>query len=358
MNMRRLQMRKIVLLVFLFCMPLCGSDNSNNKDWTSVYHKRCNAVMRVHNKNKKNVFFCHEGVQPFTQLVFSWNALRPEQGYFSFYAQVRDAQTKKWGTWHHMADWGADVQKTYLSKSDGISSFVHVRLEMNDKKVADAFRIKIVPYKKASLSLVYSIAVALSDFNTFKPENVVNSELQPIHIKGLPTIAQFALEHEDNSRICSPVSCTMLVQYLTGNYRDPLEFAAKSFDAGLGVYGSWPCNTAHAFEECNGSMHFMVRRMNAFADLHEQLIKGMPVVVSVRGNLPGALKSFPHGHLLVVVGWDNETRQVLCHDPAAETNEMVFKRYPITDFLRAWECSHRLSYVVDPVKENSYLYLQ
>lgn len=345
-------LKKTIELIFLSHV-LCGSIFA---DWTSIHHMRCNEIVRIVNRGKKTLIFEKDKTHHFTQLVFSWNIVRPEEGYFSFYVQVRDAQSRRWGTWHHMADWGFDVQKTYLSKSDGISSFVHVRLEMNDKKVADAFRIKIVPYKNASLSLVHNIAVALSDFTLFKPENMTNSELQSIHIKDMPTIAQFALEHEDNSRICSPVSCTMLTQYLTGHYVDPLQFAAQSFDTGLGVYGSWPCNTAHAFEECKGALYFFVRRMNAFADLHEQLCRGIPVVVSVRGNLPGALKSFPHGHLLVVVGWDKQTSHILCHDPAAESDEHVFKRYPIADFLKAWECSHRLSYVaeyVDCYKMNS-----
>ena len=335
-------LKRLMVLVFIpniFCTSIFA-------DWTWLHQMRCNEIVRVVNRGKQTLIFEKDRTHHFTQLVFSWNIMRPEAGYFSFYVQVRDAESRRWGTWHHMADWGADIQKTYLSKSDGTSSFVHVRLEMDNKKVADAFRLKIVPYKNASLSLVHSCA---ADFNIFKSENMVNGELQSVHIENVPTIAQFALEHEDNSRICSPVSCTMLTQYLTGHYKDPLDFALKSFDAGLGVYGSWPCNIAHAFEECNGALCFFVRRMNTFADLHEQLSKGMPVVVSIRGNLPGALKSFPHGHLLVVVGWDNEKREVLCHDPAAESDEKVFKRYPIADFLRAWECSHRLSYVVETV---------
>ena len=52
---------------------------------------------------------------------------------------------------------------------------------------------------------------------------------------------------------------------------------------------------------------------------------------------------------MVIVGWDNNTREVLCHDPACESHEMVFKRYPLEDFLRAWECSHRLAYIAEPV---------
>ena len=336
-------LKKVIIVIFLsyiFCSNVFA-------DWTSVHHMRCNEMVRVINSRKKILFFERDKTDHFTQLVFSWNALRPQEGYFSFYVQVRDAQNRRWGAWHHMADWGADVQKTYLSKSDGVSCFVHVRLEMDNKRCADGFRIKIVPHKNASLSLVHSCAAALSDFNMFKPESVMAGDLHSVHIEGIPLIAQFALEHEDNGRICSPVSCTMLTHYVTGNYKDPLDFALKSFDAGLEAYGSWPCNTAHAFEECNGTMHFFVRRMNSFVELHEQLYKGMPVVVSVRGSLPGALKSFPHGHLVVVVGWDNEKREVLCHDPAAESDERVFKRYPLADFLRAWECSHRLCYVAE-----------
>ena len=316
-------------------------------EWTCVHHMRCNEIVRTMNQAKKTLFFKKDRTSHFTQLIFSWNAIRPKEGYFSFYVQVRDAQSRRWGVWHHMADWGAHVQKSYLSKSDGSSSFVHVRLEMDNKSLADAFRIKIVPRQDASLSLIHSCAVALSDFNSFKTEQIVSGELPSIHIKGVPTIAQFALEHEEHSRMCSPVSCTMLIHYLMGEYKDPLIFAAQAFDKGLGVYGSWPYNIAHAFECCAGRIHFFVSRMNSFIDLHEQLMKGIPVVVSVRGNLPGALKPFPHGHLLLVVGWDNEKREVLCHDPAAESDEKVFKHYPIADFLRAWECSHRLSYVAE-----------
>lgn len=336
-------LKKMILLFFVFN----SLSNALCADWTWFYQMRCNEATRLIHGKKKMIFFERDTTPHFTQLVFSWNVIRPVSGHFSFYVQVRDAENRKWGTWHHMADWGSGIQKTYVSKSDSVSSFVHVRLEMETKKVADAFRIKIIPYKNASLSLVHGCAVTLSDFNVFKAEQIVSDQLSSLYIQNVPMIAQLAIEHADNSRICSPTSCTMLVQYLTGVYKDPIEFAEKSFDTGLSVYGSWPCNIAHAFEHCNGAIYFAVKRMNSFTDLHRQLIKGIPVVVSVRGNLPGALKPFPHGHLLVVVGWDNKTREVLCHDPAAETNEKVFKRYPIADFLRAWECSHRLSYVAD-----------
>jgi hypothetical protein len=344
-----MKMIKLLLLLFVWFMPLCGSESSH--DWTWVHRKNFNETARNENSNKNSLIFVQDNIKPFTQLVFSWNAFRPEQGHFSFYVQVRDAATKKWGAWHHMVDWGADIQQSYVSKSDGFSSFIYVRLELENKKFADAFRIKIQPQKSASLALLRSVSVALSDFTLFKVEQhkTIDSFYKSVHIADIPSIAQFALEHEDNGRICSPVSCSMVVDFLTGKKRDPLAFAAGAFDAGLGVYGSWPCNLAHAFELCNGKFCFFIRRMNYFADLHQRLRQDMPVVVSVRGTLPGALKPFPHGHLMVVVGWDSETRDVLCHDPACESHDMVLKRYPLEDFLRAWECSHRLAYVVEPV---------
>lgn len=346
-------MVKIIMVMFLWLMPLFGSVDEGNRDWTWIYRKNFAENLRAANTNKKSLMFAHDNVSPFTQLIFSWNAFRPEEGHFSFYVQVRDAATKKWGAWHRMVDWGKDVQQSYLSKSDGFSSYVHVRLETENKKGADAFRIKVEPQKSASLSLVHGICVALSDFNSFKAESHKNidSGLPSVHLSNIPSIAQFALEHEDKGRICSPVSCSMVVHYMTGKYKDPLDFAAGAFDIGLGVYGSWGCNTAHAFEHSDGKIHFFVRRMNGFADIHQQLVQSLPVVVSVRGNLPGALKPFPQGHLIVVVGWDSDTHEVLCHDPACDNHGDVFKRYPLEPFLRAWECSHRLSYVAEPVNK-------
>jgi len=341
----------VLLLLSMWVLPLCGSHNESVTDWTWLYRKNFSHNMQLNSK-KKSLFFIQENLLPFTQLVFSWNALRPEEGYFSFYVQIRDAETKKWGLWHHMVDWGKDLQQSYMSKSDGFSSYVYVRLETNDKKGADAFRIKIIPYNNASLSLIHDVFVAASDFNSFVSESSVrsdNSFLKTVHLSDVPLVAQFALDHEDKGRICSPVSCSMVVQYVTGKKINPLQFAVGVFDNGLKVYGSWGCNTAHAFEQAQGKFNFFVRRMNCFADIHQQLLQGMPVVVSVRGNLPGALKPFPHGHLMVVVGWDNDVREVLCNDPAAESNETVFKRYALEDFLRAWECSHRLSYIVQPI---------
>ena len=168
-------------------------------------------------------------------------------------------------------------------------------------------------------------------------------------VKNVTKISQFALNHADSSRICSPTSCTMLTRYLTGYLIDPIDFAKKSYDKGLDAYGSWPFNMAHAFEHSNGKNWFFNTRLNSFTELHRQLTRNIPVVVSVRGTLPGAPKSYNQGHLLVVIGWDAQKKQVVCHDPASEKHYQTLKQYAFNDFIKAWELSHRLVYWVEPV---------
>jgi hypothetical protein len=137
----------------------------------------------------------------------------------------------------------------------------------------------------------------------------------------------------------------MLVGYLNETQVKPFNFAKNVFDKGLGVYGSWPFNTAHAFELCGGKIRFAVGRLSSFVDLHKHLMNGIPVIISVRGSIDGAPKAYANGHLLVVVGWDAQHKKVICHDPALPTNNATLRRYSIYSFLKAWESSKRLAYL-------------
>jgi hypothetical protein len=71
----------------------------------------------------------------------------------------------------------------------------------------------------------------------------------------------------------------------------------------------------------------------------------VPVVVSVRGSIIGAPKEYNNGHLLLVVGYNAAGHTIVCHDPAAPTDEETLKEYPADSFMKAWDCSRRLSYI-------------
>lgn len=341
------------LLNYFFVIVLISAVYVHGQEvpWTWLNKKQFTARERLMHKQVGQAVCSSSDVPLFTQLVFSWNAFRPVYGYFSFHVRVRDAATKCWSGWHKMIDWGNGIQRSYASKADSIAQYHHVRLEVASPSKADAFAIRIESHEGADLSLVHACTVNCTDFTAFVSE-VHSVESQPfssILVHGVPVLSQFEVKHPRNDGLCSPTSCTMLTGYLLKKELDPHVFAESSFDHGLDQYGSWPFNTAHAFAACDGKVGFAVGRLNSFAGIYQRLMKGIPVVVSVRGALAGAPKTYPHGHLLVVVGYDAKVKQVLCHDPAAPTAAQAQQRYALTDFVRAWERSKRLSYLAEPM---------
>lgn len=328
-----------------FNMILCQDETQNSWSWL-LYRTFTDEELEIH-KNKSQIFFSKENVSPFTQLIFSWNALRPSKGHFSFLVSAHDAKTNAWGSWHHMIDWGADAARSYASKSDGIAHYNFVCLKMEPDKLGDGFRIKAIAHDGANLSLLHAYAVSLSDDNKFKTEVLDQrvASLSSVHIRNVPTISQFDLSHPRNKTLCSPTSCSMLTSFLSQKNIDPIAFAEKAYDNGLSVYGSWPFNMAHAFEVCEGRYWFFTSRLNSFVGLHQRLKEGIPVVVSIRGPLEGAALPHKNGHLITIVGFDAKKQEVIVHDPAWTKDRGTVRRYALKHFLEAWERSRRLTYL-------------
>lgn len=346
-------MKRVILVGCMTTFGLCGANATVHQDsWTWMLQKKFTPQELQDAEKKHDFMFVKQGLPAFTQLMFSWNAFRPAEGHFTFYVQVRDAKRQTWGSWHKMAEWGAGVQRSFASTAKDAVKYLHVRLEANPGHEADAFKIRVQASTGADLSQFRSFAVSLSNFHQFKESSIDNMirSLPSAHVANVPKQSQFRVPYSRNDSICSPTSVGMLIGSLTDQKIDYCKLVRGSFDNGLNVHGSWPFNMAHAFEQCKGNVHFAVGRLHSFAQLHERLKKGIPVVVSVRGHLYGAPKVYEKGHLLVVIGWDAKRKQVICHDPAFKSNHKVLKRYTIASFLRAWDRSHRLAYLADPVR--------
>ncbi len=324
---------------------------SISAQWAHLFHKKITPGEAAIAQKNNNFFFTKSSLPLFSQLLVSWNALRPKKGHFTFFVQARNAHTLKWGAWHKMAEWGSDIQRSHVTASDGFSKYVHVRLETELLQLADGFRVKVMGTKGAPLALLKGLAITTMNMREFKAEPVTHAlrALPSVSIQKVPKISQISLRHADSRRICSPVSCTMLSQFLTQEIIDPVQFAYGSFDSGLNSYGSWPFNMAHAFEYAKGKVWLYNTRLNSFYDVYRQLKRGLPVIVSVRGKLPNAPGNYLQGHLLMVVGYDSATQQVICHDSAKEGHKNVEQRYGLADFLRSWEASRRLTYWVEHV---------
>ena len=334
------------LLRWLLCLQFGLSANAS--DWTWVYSKRFGGPQPEELTGRAHVTFAKSGTPNFRQLIFSWNAIRPKQGYFTFYVQSRDSATKKWSDWYKMIEWGQAVQRSHLVKlGSGQPEYVYVRLEQPLGRHADGFKLRVEVHGQAQLDDLRYVSLSLSDFTKFKPEPINElSHLPTVRINGVPKRSQMVLNHNDCKMMCSPTATSMQVSYVSKQPIDPLAFASKSYDYGLGAYGSWPFNVAHAFEVCPNRT-FRLVRLDSFRDLHSYLKRKLPVVVSVRGYMQGAPQEYKNGHLLTVVGWDQARQLVICHDPAIYGDRQVRHGYKLSHFLRSWESSHRLAYVVE-----------
>ncbi len=88
-------------------------------------------------------------------------------------------------------------------------------------------------------------------------------------------------------------------------------------------------------------------RFESFEKLYNNLKKGLPTVVSVRGTLPGAIMPYKEGHLIAVIGYDKESDCILCMDPAYLTDAETLVRYPRQDFLQACRSRGNIGYFFD-----------
>ena len=321
--------------------------------WASLYSINVAKIYQLRAPNKNTVVLGRTLHTPASQILFSWNALRPTDGYYVFYMQVRLHNADRWSGWYKMAEWGDGVQRSFEQLLPRDPSFCYVRLEAPAGDLMSEFRIKIEAHGQAVLSDVARLTVAAADYRKFSAETGTGKTFaEPtLRLKSVPAFSQMQVEHVDRERICSPTSLSMILSYLLKRHIDPSQFAQNVYDEGLGTYGSWPFNVAQAYVLTHGRYYFTVTRLNSFADIYDLLRRGLPVAVSVRGRMrtmPSG-RTYADGHLLVIVGWDNALKRVIVLDPAFENKREVLHGYDIDDFLTAWERSYRLAYVAEPV---------
>ncbi|MFH1643796.1 MAG: C39 family peptidase [bacterium] len=289
---------------------------------------------------------------PFTELILSWNALRPERGKFVFLVSVKH---NKWTQWYKLAEWGVKSQQTFVNSRVPIVHAKHVRMVLTRGKKSSAFRIKVLAQNGADLRNLKSLFVNTCDMNKFV-ETKPDFKKMTTYIKGFPRQSQMVVGHPRFRDICSPTSLSMILDY----YLNPKRLTPKvggltsfvaSFadlvhdDSYLDIYGNWILNTAQVFDSSQGSVFCRAQRLNNFDELYEYLKNKTPVAVSIRGSLRGGRKPYDNGHFVVVIGWSQKKKAVICVDPAFSSSNKTLKAYPVKDFLTAWGKSRNLSYI-------------
>ena len=282
---------------------------------------------------------------PFTELMLSWNGIRPKSGFWSFSVSLFQ---NKWSDWVTLAVWGKDLQKTFSCNPFDSFAKSHQDVALVVSGSCNGYKVRIQAIDGSDLTDLHSITVSFGDPKQIElnfQDNYASVILSEIHPQ-----SQQILPHPRSCDLCSPTSTAAAVNYLLKRQSvDPVEFAARAHDQTFDIYGNWILNTAAAYESLDGSHHTYVTRLKDFGDIHSQLLKGLPVVVSIKGPLQGAARPYASGHLILVIGYDNANKRVLCMDPAFPSTQETLTSYPLEQFLLGWTTRRKnLSYLFQP----------
>ena len=158
-------------------------------------------------------------------------------------------------------------------------------------------------------------------------------------------------DYPNGGVLCSPTSVSMVLAFYAQKlHRPELDQDVPQVSDGVWdtVYkgaGNWPFNTA--FAGAFDGMFAYVARFNRIRDIQAWTENGFPVICSVsydmlRGKPLGPTEQ---GHLVVLVGFTKDGDPVV-NDPASKG--AVRQTYKRSDFLNAWNYSHRTVYLIYP----------
>lgn len=312
----------------------------------SIYQANAGELMHrflLQYEKKNNTFVWEETqLRPFDELIVSWDAERPPNG--SYLIQV-SLLTSEWSSWLDYAFWGAYDQYTFKKHLPNSEIQVYQdSVEVLQDNKASGFRIRIVANENACLDGFRMLHISAIDRNTHTvsftpPKNVLIN----LKVNGL---SQIALPDERNLHLCSPTSTTAVINFLSGGLDlSPIEFANSIVDSAFNIYGNWILNTAQASHILGKPWRCFVAHLTTFNQIIDQLMKGFPVVVSIRGPLKGSALPYESGHLVVVTGYDSENQEVFCMDPAFPTDDLTHVKYPLNEFLTAWSRRQGIAYI-------------
>ena len=243
-------------------------------------------------------------IDDFKKIIVSWNAVTPLNSYIVVQARVF-VQNKK------------DKKKKW---SEGFA--------------ADIREVAITYYKENN-----------NDLKNKKYE-LINKLIET------PCISQMKRNEKIAHKICSPTSLTMLLNRLGENLKVE-DVAYSCFDYNYNEFGNWTYNVAYA-----GSLGYKAYvEYGGIDSLIREISNGNPIEVSVKYTNDINNKEYPYienaplttsGHLIVVCGIEvsNNGKWVIVNDPAGKDDESVRLKYKFEDFMKAWQRSNYIMYVI------------
>jgi hypothetical protein len=277
------------------------------------------------------------------EAIASWNADTPPGTWIE--TLIRAELGGRWTKWYNLGIWAAEdstIARHSVKLQGDSDGYVAVdTLVLTSKKIpANAFQIKLRLFSAdgAAVPSVRNVSVAYSTQAVKKPSL---SSGNPAHwgtLLAVPECSQMV--YPDGGEVwCSPTSTSMVLGYWM-NDSGPCEPRVRA--AVEGVYdwiyaghGNWPFNTAYAAVY---GLEGYVARFTSLEQAELWVAAGVPVVASIawgKGDLTGAPIPSSSGHLLVIVGFDQDGNPIV-NDPAAASDDQVQRTYLRNEFEALW----------------------
>lgn len=267
----------------------------------------------------------------FTEITPSWNSRTGGDSSVELFIRLRIENT--WTDFVSYGIWASDGYNKGIKERErhDLIRVTADRIFVNEGRYGDAVQIRVVLRgNNPKLKLI--------GFSTDggQDEPVEGDYLRII--ENIPLISQLASGHIHSNSICSPTSLTMVLKFY-GKDVSLDQVTRGTLDTGNQAYGNWPQNVAYAGEQ---GMRAYTKKCKSINPVKNFISRGFPVVASVvsreKEALEGANSAFPHGHLMVVVGFaiKDGIEYIVVNDPAANSDGEVRKYYKLDQWISVW----------------------
>ena len=279
-----------------------------------------------------------ENTKPFNEFRLSWNAIRLEDVQNAIYISLK--QEGEWSPWLYYADWGGMGQMLGTETFPSSSAITSRGVAKPVQGKCGGFRCKISAKGRGNLRGMYHLNVCLTDLSSFRPTFSI-SDLETVQLKNFLGISWISMKSSRYLDFSMPISSICATQFLKQESISPIAFIENILEAYSDCYEEWEINAAECFHHLENKYRVSVQRLNDFSSLHSYLKNGMPVLAQIKGSISGGSRPYRTPHTICVIGYLAEENKVLCMDCGFLRDYGTIVKYPVLDFLKAWEkCSN------------------
>ncbi len=271
-------------------------------------------------------------IDPFMELVLTWNARIDEFSKITFFISIGDEAN--FSDFFIMGYWTENYKSSFKNQED---DFGKVLIDVLKPKF-ETSQIKFKILIKSDINNNTSIKnISLTTKTSKRSVSINNYQFNESYIDVL-AFQQLSIPVFGN-RICSPTSLSMVLNYYN-HIVSPSETAGKTYDQGAAIYGNWSFNASYA-----GGFDDLQSRVEYIDDLNilnNYLVNGIPLILSIRttdkSDLENSIMAYPSGHLVVLIGlsFSDGVWYAIVNDPAEYTDEAVTRQYLLSELIDAW----------------------